>query len=175
MHVLFADVFRTMLDGKNAQGGFDCMLGNPPWERVKLQEKEFFAQRAPEIANAANAAARKRAIERLSESDPGLLAEFAEAQRQAEGESHLMRSSGVYPLCGRGDINVYTIFAELGRCRLAFRGLMGFVLPSGIATLPKYPRAGHPAPAVTCDQFSSAFTDGIMITRRIIPSIAVFR
>jgi hypothetical protein len=133
-HVLFADVFRTMPDGENTQSGFEAMLGNPPWERVKLQEKEFFAQRVPEIANAANAAARKQAIERLSESDPGLLSEFAEAQRQSEGESHLMRSSGVYPLCGRGDINVYTIFAELGRCRLAFRGLMGFVLPSGIAT-----------------------------------------
>ena len=24
-------------------GGFDVVLGNPPWERVKLQEKEFFA------------------------------------------------------------------------------------------------------------------------------------
>ncbi|MFN8188060.1 MAG: N-6 DNA methylase [Gaiellales bacterium] len=26
-----------------AEGGFDVVLGNPPWERVKLQEKEFFA------------------------------------------------------------------------------------------------------------------------------------
>ncbi|MCC6129684.1 MAG: hypothetical protein IT186_07120 [Acidobacteria bacterium] len=133
-HVLFADVFRPTPDGDKVEGGFDCMLGNPPWERVKLQEKEFVAQRAPEIANAANAAARKRAIERLSATDPGLLAEFGEAQRQAEGESHLMRSSGVYPLCGRGDINVYTIFAELGRLRLSARGLTGVVLPSGIAT-----------------------------------------
>ena len=33
-------------------GGFDVILGNPPWERVKLQEKEFFAGRDPEIANA---------------------------------------------------------------------------------------------------------------------------
>ena len=133
-HVLFADVFRPTPDGDKVEGGFDCMLGNPPWERVKLQEKEFFAQRAPEIANAANAAARKRAIEQLTESNPGLLAEFAEAQRQAEGESHLLRTTQVYPLCGRGDINVYTIFAELGRLRLSTRGLMGVVLPSGIAT-----------------------------------------
>lgn len=126
--------FSTRHSPIESPSGFDVMLGNPPWERVKLQEKEFFAQRAPEIANAANAAARKRAIERLAETDPGLLAEFGEAQRQAEGESHLMRSSGVYPLCGRGDINVYTIFAELGRLRLSVRGLMGVVLPSGIAT-----------------------------------------
>ena len=40
------------------------MLGNPPWERVKLQEKEFFAVPPPEIAKPPNAAARKRLIER---------------------------------------------------------------------------------------------------------------
>ncbi len=33
-------------------GGFTCIVGNPPWERVKLQEQEFFASRDPEIADA---------------------------------------------------------------------------------------------------------------------------
>ena len=41
-----------------ATGGFDVVLGNPPWERIKLQEQEFFAAREPEIAQAPNAAAR---------------------------------------------------------------------------------------------------------------------
>lgn len=35
-----------------ASGGFDVVLGNPPWERIKLQEQEFFAARDPEIASA---------------------------------------------------------------------------------------------------------------------------
>ncbi|MDB4336874.1 N-6 DNA methylase, partial [Synechococcus sp. AH-603-M21] len=42
------------------QGGFDCVLGNPPWERIKLQEKEFFAARSEAIATAPNKAARER-------------------------------------------------------------------------------------------------------------------
>ena len=57
--------------GVAERGGFDVMLGNPPWERVKLQEKEFFAARAPEIAEASNAAARGRAIRALLEAGPG--------------------------------------------------------------------------------------------------------
>ncbi|WP_051040515.1 Eco57I restriction-modification methylase domain-containing protein [Methylomicrobium album] len=56
-HLEYPSVF-----GENSEGGFDCVLGNPPWERVKLQEKEFFAERSPEIANAINAASRKRLI-----------------------------------------------------------------------------------------------------------------
>jgi hypothetical protein len=125
-HLAFADVFD--------KGGFDCVLGNPPWERVKLQEKEWFAERCPEIANALKAAARKRLIENLATANPALLEAFADAQRRAEGESHFLRDSGRYPLCGRGDVNLYAVFAETFRHRLASAGRFGAVLPSGIAT-----------------------------------------
>ncbi len=42
-----------------AKGGFDVVLGNPPWERIKLQEQEFFGTRAAAIALAPNKAARQ--------------------------------------------------------------------------------------------------------------------
>lgn len=125
-HLAFPEVF--------AKGGFDCVLGNPPWERVKLQEKEWFAERSPDIANAPNAAARKRLIEGLMAGDPTLYRQFLDDSRKAEGESHLMRNSGRYPLCGRGDINVYTVFAEGMRNLLGATGAMGAILPSGLAT-----------------------------------------
>lgn len=117
-------------------GGFDAVLGNPPWERVKLQEQEFFATKDPEIAAAPNAAARKRLIKRLPESDAGLALyeEYLAALRRAEGESLTLRVSGRYPLTGRGDINTYAVFAELGRTVLAGKGRFGLILPTGIAT-----------------------------------------
>jgi hypothetical protein len=114
--------------------GFDVILGNPPWERVKLQEQEFFAQRDPAVAGAPNAAARKKAIAALKDTNPALLAEFHEATRQAEGESHLLRSSGRYPLCGRGDINTYAVFAESMRDAISPTGRVGVIVPTGIAT-----------------------------------------
>jgi hypothetical protein len=117
-----------------AKGGFDCVLGNPPWERVKLQEKEWFAERCPEIATAPSAAARKRLIEELKASDPVLYGTFLDNSRKAEGESHLLRNSGRYPLCGRGDINTYTVFVELKRSLLSIHGYIGTIVPSGIAT-----------------------------------------
>jgi hypothetical protein len=114
--------------------GFDVVLSNPPWERIKLQEKEWFAVRAPEIAGAANAAVRKRMIEALQDNDPSLYADFHVAQRAAESESHFIRSSGKYPLCGRGDVNTYTIFAELARQVVSPGGRVGVIVPTGIAT-----------------------------------------
>ena len=115
-------------------GGFDVVLGNPPWERIKLQEKEWFAERSPEIAGAPNAAKRRKLIAALEEEDPDLFEAFLEARRLAEGESHIVRDSGRYPFCGRGDVNTYSIFAEGNRQILAPRGRMGIIVPSGIAT-----------------------------------------
>jgi hypothetical protein len=73
-------------------------------------------------------------IETLRADNPFLHTEFLDDSRKAEGESHVMRNSGRFPLCGRGDINVYTIFAEGMRTLLSLVGRVGCVLPTGIAT-----------------------------------------
>jgi hypothetical protein len=117
-----------------ACGGFDVVLGNPPWERVKLQEQEFFASRHEAIAKAANAAARKKLISALPQEDPGLWREWASASRSAEGQSHFMRQSGRYPLCGKGDVNTYAVFSEHNRSIMRPSGRAGFIVPTGIAT-----------------------------------------
>lgn len=138
-HLAFPHVFHVTGDDgpENSRtgwsGGFDVVLGNPPWEKVKLAEKEFFATRAPEIASAAGAR-RKAMITLLEDSDPVLFAAYRAALRHADGESHLIRESGRFPLCGRGDVNTYAVFAEAMRDAISLTGRMGMVVPTGIAT-----------------------------------------
>ena len=141
LHLAFPDVFRAPKAGEEPtnehcgwNGGFDCILGNPPWERVKLQEKEWFAERVPEIANAPNAAARGKMIKALATERPELHQRFLDDVRAAEAASAFMRGSGRYPLCGRGDVNLYTVFAESMRDGVSEIGRVGCVVPSGIAT-----------------------------------------
>ncbi len=140
-HLAFPQIFHTSGPGKDPDnydqgwtGGFNLLASNPPWERVKLQEKEWFAQVRPDIANASNAATRQKMIAAVAEEDPDLHDEWLAALRRANGESHLVRSSGRYPLCGRGDVNTYAVFAELMRNLTASTGRTGAVVPSGIAT-----------------------------------------
>lgn len=124
-----------------ARGGFDVVLGNPPWERIKLQEQEFFAARSPEIAHAPNKAARERLIQALAAAAPGspehaLHAAFVAARREAEATSEFVRlpagEGGRFALTGRGDVNTYALFAELF-ATLA-RDRAGVIVPTGIAT-----------------------------------------
>ena len=123
----FPDVFET-------NGGFDVVLGNPPWERIKLQEKEFFETRDPEIASAINKAARDRLIRALPTTNPGLAEQFAAALHASESASRFVRGSQRFPLTGRGDINTYSIFTETARNICATTGRVGMIVPSGIAT-----------------------------------------
>ena len=117
-----------------ARGGFDVVLGNPPWEHVELKEQEFFAKREPSIANAQNAAIRKDMIAALPASDPDLWSEWRLAKRGAQGEVHFARTSGRFPLSAHGRINTYPLFAEHNWHVLGSRGRAGFIVPSGIAT-----------------------------------------
>ena len=117
-----------------AKGGFDVVLGNPPWERIKLQEKEWFAAIRPDIAEARNAAARKKLIATLEKDNPALYAAYMQALRAVDGQSHFLRNSGRFPFCGRGDINLYTVFAENMRNMLNDSGRLGCIVPSGIAS-----------------------------------------
>ena len=109
-------------------------MGNPPWEKIKLQEEEFFAQRDPEIANAATKAARKKMITALSESNPALAQAFEEAKHFAECSSKFARQCGRFPLTATGDVNTYALFAELTRSLILTTGRVGIIIPSGVAT-----------------------------------------
>ena len=121
------------------KGGFDCVLGNPPWERIKLQEKEFFAARSAAIATAPNKAARERLIKALSApeasaSEHALIQEFELAKREAEGSGEFIRGSGRFSLAAVGDLNTYALFADHFLRLVAKYGRSGIIVPTGIAT-----------------------------------------
>lgn len=115
------------------RGGFDVVLGNPPWEVVQLGEEEYFESRAPEIAEL-KGAARKRAIAALETERPELFAEFARDKRQFEAMNDFARASGRFDLTARGKVNTYGLFAEHFLNLTRARGRAGVIVPTGIAT-----------------------------------------
>ncbi len=114
------------------QGGFDAIIGNPPWDRIKLQEVEWFATRAPELAHEPTAAKRRKGIQRLRDRGAPLAAEFDAAKSQSESLSQMVRSGGDYPLLGGGDINLYSLFVERAMSLIKPDGFVGLLTPSGI-------------------------------------------
>lgn len=115
-------------------GGFQSCLSNPPWEALQLEDKQFFANLGrTDIADAPNAAKRKKLIGSLAADDPHLYQRYIGAARDAEATTHLVRS-GRYPLTATGKINTYSIFAETVRSIIDPNGAAGIITPTGLAT-----------------------------------------
>ena len=129
--VAFPGVWRYWLDNR-PKGGFDAVIGNPPWDRIKLQEVEWFATRDSKLAHAPTAAARRTGIRRLRDSGSPLVEEFDTARRRSESLSQVVRTYGDYPFLGRGDINLYSLFVESAMNLIKPDGLVGLLTPSGI-------------------------------------------
>lgn len=126
--------FPHVFDRGGDRAGFDCVIGNPPWERVKVQEREFFSITDPATAGAVSAAERRRRIAAMPKANPELFAAYEKARESAARMLAYARRCGDYPLTGKGDVNLYMLFAELARTIVAPAGLVGLLVPSGIAT-----------------------------------------
>lgn len=116
------------------EGGFDCIIGNPPWEKLNFEAEQFFAVSRPDIANASTAAKRSKMIDQLQEENPELYKQYQAAAEGAEHAMSFMRSSGRYELTGRGHVNTYALFAELSLNSINDQGYNGLIVPTGIAT-----------------------------------------
>ena len=122
----FPDVF-------DEQGGFDVILGNPPWETMQPEEKKFFAIHDPRIANLPGQT-RKQAIKNLNSTDPQLERMWEGHRRSIQSFNSFVKGSTRFPLGSFGKIRTHTIFAELAQTCLAAKGRAGIIVPTGIAT-----------------------------------------
>ena len=123
--------FPTAFAGKDP--GFDAVIGNPPWDRIKLQEVEWFAEREPTIAVQPRAADRKALIAGLQKMGAPLAADYALAVERAEANARVLAKAGDYPLLGGGDVNLYSLFVERAQSLVKPQGVVALLTPSGIA------------------------------------------
>jgi hypothetical protein len=124
-------VFPKIFAGDNP--GFDCVLGNPPWETLQSSEQEFFATRNPEIAILPGDL-RKKAIAELVRTDIVIARAFEEANHLSNAQNKFIKYGNRYPLTAIGKLNTYALFAEHFQHLVSQNGNAGIVVPSGIAT-----------------------------------------
>lgn len=134
-----------------AAGGFDCVLGNPPWEVLQLSEEEYFSARDPSIADLAGAA-RKRAIKSLEHDNPRLWKSYQSDLQAVEAGNQFVRQSGRFALTAVGKLNTYALFAEHFLKLIRPGGRSGLIVPTGIAT----------------DDSTKAFFDAVSAQRRLV-------
>ena len=130
----FPTVWKNWRSPTQRSGGFDAIIGNPPWDRLKMQEVEWFASRKPEIAKATRAADRNRMVKALKDSGDVLSGQYERASEMAALASRMANhKDGQFPLLGKGDTNLYSLFVERAMQLVKPNGIVGLLIPSGIA------------------------------------------
>ena len=109
--------------------GFDVVVGNPPWNKVKFEMPSFLAIHDPGIRGLRSGLDRDERAERLFQKRPELRQEMEEAKRRAEEERKFFKPENGYTIQGRGDADLYKLFCERYASILRSRGFMGVVLP----------------------------------------------
>uniref|UniRef100_A0A7V2ZKH4 site-specific DNA-methyltransferase (adenine-specific) n=1 Tax=Ignavibacterium album TaxID=591197 RepID=A0A7V2ZKH4_9BACT len=149
-HLEFPDVFQVppseliaseekqTLEQFNPQtgwlGGFDVVLGNPPWEKLQPEEVKFFAGLNNDISNEKDAKKRKELIKKLAVNDNYLYKLWVEYQNKIERISRYIIECGLYRYSAKGNINLYKIFTDLSRTLINANGMCGIISQSGILT-----------------------------------------
>ncbi|MCT9008288.1 Eco57I restriction-modification methylase domain-containing protein [Streptomyces rhizosphaerihabitans] len=121
-------------------GGFDCVLGNPPWDKVDFKDQEYFSVVEPSIAAISGTARRKAIVEWAAEHAVEGARYYAD-RRRLKSSFLFLGSSGVYPQLRKGlsvkgvtSLQTDQLFTERFVSITAPEGRCGTVVPTQIAT-----------------------------------------
>ncbi|MCY4109925.1 MAG: hypothetical protein OXG11_12975 [Chloroflexi bacterium] len=109
--------------------GFDVVIGNPPWKKVKFAMPSFLALHDPGIRGLSSGLDRDRRAERLFRQRPELRREIEDAKRMIEDQRKFFRPENGYAMQGSGDTDLYRLFCERDIAIARKRAYMGVVLP----------------------------------------------
>ena len=137
-HIAFPQVFKVDLGAggdTGALGGFDLILGNPPWETMSPDRREFMGPYVPEI-RAMSPEEQEVAIDEAL-STPRLSDLYTTYRRNLFGQVHFLKNSGRYTLyakgnLGKGDFNIYRNFVETALRNTRPAGFAAQVTPGGL-------------------------------------------
>lgn len=131
----FADV---LLDRPQRAGGFDLILGNPPWLKVEWNEAGILGEKNPVFA------IRKVSASELAKLRAEAFAQFSGLQdawtdelQEAEGTQNFLNAVQNYPLLKGVQTNLYKCFMPLAWGLSGQAGVTGLVHPEGPYDDPK--------------------------------------
>lgn len=120
------------------RGGFDLMLGNPPWLKVEWQEAGVLGDYEPEFVLRKLSASKLATLRADTFNDiPALEAAWRSEYEGCEGMQNFLNAQQNYPVLRGVQTNLYKCFLPQAWRLGAQKGVAGFLHPEGIYDDPK--------------------------------------
>ena len=114
----------------------DIVIGNPPWEKVRFEERKFFKPLAAEISAIAQKNKRQEAIENLRKNKPICYAWYKEILNDYFIFKSKIMEHPFISKTANGELNTYSLFAELSLCMINNFGVAALITKSALVTSP---------------------------------------
>jgi hypothetical protein len=120
------------------RGGFDLVVGNPPWVKVEWIEGGILGEKNPlfAIRKFSGSDLAKRRNDAFKEFQ-GLQHSWTEELSEAAGTQAFLNASQNYSILERTQPNLYKCFLPIGWMLVGDKGVVGFLHPEGIYDDPK--------------------------------------
>jgi hypothetical protein len=116
------------------EDSFDLIIGNPPWEKIRLEEKSFFITLVSSHIRIDGKRERLKAISVMGEKAPQLYEHYTNVYSSYQNAKVLVKKSQYFQKSSKGELNTYSLFAELSLALVSQPGLVAILVKSGILT-----------------------------------------
>lgn len=121
-----------------ADGGFDVVVGNPPWDKVKVTRDDFFTRYEPEFISLPTK--QKSELQKELLEDDNIVRDWEDYQKRAERQGAFFRNnfenqtSEVNGRTVSGDTDLAPLFLERSRHLVREDGFVSLIVPNIIFT-----------------------------------------
>lgn len=111
---------------------YDVVIGNPPWEKIRFEERKFFTRCLPSISEESNKTKRSVLIEELKKKDFELYSYYQSFKNDYSFFKNTINKHPLLSLSLAGELNCYALFFELSNISLAKNGLSALIVKSSL-------------------------------------------
>ena len=119
---------------KNKLKSYDVVLGNPPWEKIRFEEKKFYALYSNTVAENHFKSSRTNEITETELNNVQLAEYSKEFKLEIEKAKSDLKKNSFFALSNNGELNTYALFTDAAVKLKTKRGVVGLVLKSAIVT-----------------------------------------
>lgn len=112
----------------------DVIVGNPPWEKIRFEEKKFLHHYLPDV-RIGTKSEREKQLNQLSKENKNYFNSMVSDYQLTKEQ---IKASPIFRQSNCGELNTYALFTELSLNLLSSQGIAGLIIKASLVKIPVY-------------------------------------
>ncbi len=118
------------------EDSYDVIVGNPPWEKIRFEERKFFKGISDSISSVTQKSVRDKEVGKLKNTWPSIYDWRNDVYKEYSMMNAANYRHSKIKVSATGELNTYALFTELAYNMLSPNGFLALVVKSTLVTAP---------------------------------------